>query len=247
MLAIIGGSGFYSLAQGFELEQTSAPETAYGTTSAELLQGRWHGLPVVFLPRHGPGHRVPPHRINYRANIWALKQLGITRIIAVNAVGGIADNLAPLNLVLPDQIIDYTSGRDSTFSEGGDTEVEHIDFSWPYSAGLRRVLQQAARQKNQPLTETATYGCTNGPRLETVAEIIRLRNDGCHIVGMTGMPEAALARELKIEYASLALVVNWAAGIGGQEITMQEILRNIDSGMRDIVSLLVVATELLQL
>ena len=246
MLAIIGGSGFYSMAQGFELEQTSAPETPYGTTSAELLQGQWHGLPVVFLPRHGPGHRVPPHRINYRANIWALKQLGVTRIIAVNAVGGITDNMPPLTLVLPDQIIDYTSGRESTFFEGGDSEVQHIDFSWPYSVELRDVLRQVAQKKDQHLEDSATYGCTNGPRLETNAEITRMRNDGCHIVGMTGMPEAALARELQVEYASLALVVNWAAGIGGQEITMQEILHNIDNGMQDIVSLLVDATGLLK-
>jgi 5'-methylthioinosine phosphorylase len=246
MLAIIGGSGFYSLAQGFELEQTSAPETTYGSTSAELLQGHWHGLPIVFLPRHGPTHRVPPHRINYRANIWALKQLGVTRIIAINAVGGIADDTPPLTLVLPDQIIDYTSGRDSTFFEGVDSDVQHIDFSWPYSVELREVLLNAARRQGQSLKETATYGCTNGPRLETVAEILRLRNDGCHIVGMTGMPEAVLARELQIEYASLTLVVNWAAGIGGQEITMQEILRNMDSGMRDIVSLLVEVTGLLK-
>ena len=246
MLAIIGGSGFYSMAQGFELEQTSAPETPYGATSAELLQGQWHGLPVVFLPRHGSGHRVPPHRINYRANIWALKQLGISRIIAVNAVGGITDNVPPLALVLPDQIIDYTSGRESTFFEGGDSEVQHIDFCLPYSAELRDVLCQAAMQKGQALEDSATYGCTNGPRLETNAEITRMRNDGCHIVGMTGMPEAALARELQIEYASLALVVNWAAGIGGQEITMQEILRNMDNGMQDIVSLLVETTGLLK-
>ena len=246
MLAIIGGSGFYELAQDFELDETASPDTPHGATSAELLLGRWHGLPVVFLPRHGPGHHVPPHRINYRANIWALNQLGVTRIISINAVGGITSNLPPLTLVVPDQIIDYTSARESSFFDGDDGEVRHIDFSWPYSADLRAMLLRAARQTGQTLVDSATYGCTNGPRLESIAEIARLKNDGCHIVGMTGMPEAALSRELQIEYASLALVVNWAAGIGALEISMDEILHNIDSGMRNVITLLVEVTGLLK-
>ena len=246
MLAIIGGSGFYELAQDFELDETAAPETPYGATSAELLLGRWHGLPLVFLPRHGPAHRVPPHRINYRANIWALHQLGVTRIISINAVGGIANHLPPLTLVVPDQIIDYTSARESSFFDGDDGEVRHIDFSWPYSADLRAVLLRAAQQTGQTLVASATYGCTNGPRLESIAEITRLGKDGCHIVGMTGMPEAALSRELQIEYASLALVVNWAAGIGAREISMEEILRNMGSGMSNVIAVLVELTGLLK-
>lgn len=244
MLAIIGGSGLYSLGGDFELEQQASRGTPFGETSADILRGRWHGLPLAFLPRHGPGHRVPPHRINYRANLWALQQLGVDKIIAVNAVGGIGEAMAPLTLALPDQIIDYSSGRDGTFFDGGDAGVEHIDFSWPYSATLRGVLTEAALETGQVLVASGTYGATNGPRLETAAEIERLRRDGCDMVGMTGMPEAALARELGIDYACLALVVNWAAGIEDRVISMAEILANMEQGMRNIERLLLAAARL---
>ena len=246
MLAIIGGSGLYSLGENFSLEEQLPRRTPYGDTSADVLQGRWQSIPVVFLPRHGPGHRVPPHRVNYRANIWALKQVGVSRIISVNAVGGITDEMKPGSLVVPDQLIDYSSGREQTFFDGDDAQVMHVDFSWPYSAELRGVLTEVGLQKGLPLVVSGTYGSTNGPRLETAAEINRMRNDGCNLVGMTGMPETALARELDIEYACLALVVNWAAGVGDEPISMQDIMVNMEQGMQQVKSLLVDATMLLR-
>ncbi|HEY5740661.1 MAG TPA: S-methyl-5'-thioinosine phosphorylase [Gammaproteobacteria bacterium] len=238
MLAIIGGSGLYGLDEQFVAERQAARETPYGATSADIVQGCWQDLPVAFLPRHGPDHDVPPHRINYRANIWALREIGASHIIAVNAVGGIAAELAPRALAVPDQIIDYTSGREHTFCDGGDQQVRHVDFTWPYDAQLRSSLLEAGRQLGVPLVGSGTYGCSNGPRLETAAEIARMRNDGCAMVGMTGMPEAALARELEIAYAGLALVVNWAAGIEQREITMEEIYGNLEQGMQQVKPLL---------
>jgi 5'-deoxy-5'-methylthioadenosine phosphorylase len=231
MLAVIGGSGLYSLGGDFSLEEQASRDTPFGDTSADILQGHWHDIPLVFLPRHGPGHRVPPHRVNYRANIWALKQLGVARIIAVNAVGGITSDMPPLTLALPDQVIDYSSGREHTFFDGDDAQVT--------SAELRGILMEVGLQMGQPLAASGTYGSTNGPRLESAAEIIRMRNDGCNLVGMTGMPEAALARELEIDYACLALVVNWAAGVGGSHISMQDILHNMEQGMQQAKSLFV--------
>ena len=238
MLAIIGGSGLYSLGDDFEVETQIARNTVFGSTSSDILIGSWNSVRIAFLPRHGPGHQVPPHRINYRANIWALHEQGVEHIIAVNAVGGIAENMSPASLVLPDQIIDYGSGRESTFFDGEDGEVRHVDFTWPYSSELRGIIVETARQIGVNLQTTATYGCTNGPRLETAAEISRFRNDGCHIVGMTGMPEAVLARELDIAYASIALVVNWAAGIHDRAIKMEEILANMEQGLQQLKPLL---------
>ena len=246
MLAIIGGSGLYSLGDDFELEEQVSRETPFGETSADILMGRWQNHPLIFLPRHGPDHRIPPHRVNYRANIWALKQQGVSKIIAVNAVGGITTDSPPLTLVLPDQIIDYSCGREHTFFDGGASGVEHVDFSWPYSPELRGVLMEVGLQQGQPLLAAATYGSTNGPRLESAAEITRLRQDGCNVVGMTGMPEASLARELEIDYACLALVVNWAAGVIDEAISMQEIMANVEQGMHRVKALLLAATRLLQ-
>ncbi len=241
MLAIIGGSGLYGLDEAFVAERQVPLDTPYGATSAEILQGRWQDQPLAFLPRHGPDHQIPPHRINYRANIWALREIGASRIIAVNAVGGIAPELAPRTLAVPDQIVDYTSGRAHSFFDGEDDEVRHIDFTWPYDERLRAGLIEAGRQLGLPLVESGTYACSNGPRLETAAEIACMRRDGCSMVGMTGMPEAALARELEIAYASLALVVNWAAGIEQREIAMDEILANLQQGMQQVKALLLAA------
>ncbi len=246
MLAIIGGSGLYSLGEEFELEEQIPRNTPYGDTSADILLGRWQGISLSFLPRHGPGHRVPPHRVNYRANIWALKQLGVAQIIAVNAVGGISADSPPLALVLPDQIIDYSSGREHTFFDGDDDQVSHVDFSWPYSARLRSILLEAGLQQEQLLVASATYGSTNGPRLETAAEITRMRQDGCDVVGMTGMPEAALARELEIDYACIALVVNWAAGVEESVISMQEIQACMERGMQQVKALLLATVRLIE-
>ena len=245
MLAIIGGSGLYSLGEAFDLQDQVSRKTPYGDTSADVLLGRWQEIEVAFLPRHGAGHRVPPHAVNYRANIWALKQVGVDRIIAINAVGGISADMAPRTLALPDQLIDYSSGREHSFFDGADGEVRHVDFSRPYSAALRDCLKQAGAQLGCSLVAAGTYGSTNGPRFETAAEIKRMQRDGCSIVGMTGMPEAALARELEIDYACLALVVNWAAGVDDSEISMPEIMANLEQGIEQVRPLLLAAARLL--
>ena len=246
MLAIIGGSGLYSLGQDFHLVDQKSRKTPYGETSADVLLGRWHELEIAFLPRHGAGHRVPPHAVNYRANLWALKQAGVSRIIAVNAVGGIGTDMVPRTLALPHQLIDYSSGREHSLFDGADGVVQHVDFSQPYSASLRSCLQEAAVHLGLKLVTSGIYGCTNGPRFETAAEIERMRRDGCSLVGMTGMPEAGLARELEIEYACLALVVNWAAGIDDSEISMEDIMANLEQGIQQLSSLLLAAARLIE-
>jgi len=246
MLAIIGGSGLYSLGQDFHLLDQRSRKTPYGDTSADVLLGHWHDLEIAFLPRHGAGHRVPPHAVNYRANLWALQQAGVSRIIAVNAVGGISTDMAPCTLALPHQLIDYSSGREHSFFDGSDGVVQHVDFSHPYSASLQTCLQQAAANLGLKLVNSGTYGCTNGPRFETAAEIERMRQDGCSIVGMTGMPEAGLARELEIEYACLAFVVNWAAGVDDSEISMEEIMANLEQGIQQLRPLLLAAARLIE-
>ena len=246
MLAIVGGSGLYSLGDDFQVGDLCSRETPYGETSADIEIGRWRDQQVAFLPRHGPGHRVPPHAINYRANLWALKQAGVGQIISVNAVGGISADMSPCTLALPQQLIDYSSGREHSYFDGSDGVVRHVDFSEPYSARLRTCLKQAAEQLQLSIVDAGTYGCTNGPRFETAAEIERMRRDGCSIVGMTGMPEAALARELDIEYACLAIVVNWAAGVAASEISMGEIMANLEQCVQQLRPLLLAASEMIK-
>ena len=246
MLAIIGGSGLYSLGDDFHLRDQRSRQTPYGETSADVLLGRWQDVDIAFLPRHGAGHRVPPHLVNYRANLWALKQAGVSKIIAVNAVGGISADMAPATMALPQQLIDYSCGREHSFCDGRDAAVQHVDFSRPYSASLQVSLMRAAAQLDLAIVDSGTYGCTNGPRFETVAEILRMRRDGCSLVGMTGMPEAGLARELDIEYACLALVVNWAAGVADSEISMEEIMAYLEQGIKQLRPLLLAAARLIE-
>lgn len=234
LYAVIGGSGLYTLDEQFQIESSEKLQTPYGNTSAELQIGLWQGHRVAFLSRHGASHQVPPHKINYRANLWALQSIGVSHIIAANAVGGIDSRYGPLALGLPDQIIDYTSNREHSFFDGESGEVGHVDFTQPYSQALREVIMRAARKNHNDLIDGGTYGCTNGPRLETAAEVKKLKMDGCSIVGMTGMPEAALARELDIEYASIVLVVNWCAGIEDKAITMEEITAVLKQGVDNI-------------
>lgn len=196
---------------------------------------------LAFLPRHGASHNVPPHKINYRANIWALHQLSVTEIVAVNAVGGIHADLAPGQFAVPNQIIDYTSGRGTTFHDEDAGGVRHIDFTFPYDQDFRKVLLKACKQADShgvKVMDGGVYACVNGPRLETAAEVARIKRDGCDMIGMTGMPEAALAREAGIAYASLALSVNWAAGIGTDVITMDEIHRVLDTGIVQVKQIL---------
>jgi 5'-methylthioadenosine phosphorylase len=213
MLAIIGGSGLTQLAS-LEVTFRKAARTPYGEPSGALTFGKLRGRDVAFLARHGYGHTIPPHEVNYRANIWALREEGAAEIVSVASVGGIRADLGPGTLVIPHQIIDYTWGRRSTFFEGGDVPVSHVDFTRPYSEPLRQKLLAAARASGEPLLDGAVYAATQGPRLETAAEIDRLERDGADVVGMTGMPEAALARELDLPYAAIAVVVNHAAGRG---------------------------------
>ncbi|BCO30419.1 putative S-methyl-5'-thioinosine phosphorylase [Thiohalobacter sp. COW1] len=238
-LAIIGGSGLDKL-KNLEIERREVLQTPYGEPSGPLTHGRISGTQVVFLPRHGSGHTIPPHKVNYRANIWALHHIGIQDIIAVAAVGGITRGMAPATLAFPDQIIDYTWGRENTFFDDDDSAVTHIDFTYPYCIELRRKLIETTRRGGITAIERGTYGATQGPRLETAAEIDRLERDGCDMVGMTGMPEAALAAEKGMCYASCAVVANWAAGRGEGDghITMEEIEVHLKNAMTKVRGLL---------
>ncbi|SDH55225.1 S-methyl-5'-thioinosine phosphorylase [Propionivibrio dicarboxylicus] len=211
MLAVIGGSGLSQLAN-LDISHREVVRTPYGDPSGPVTLGRICGEPVAFLARHGYGHTIPPHEVNYRANLWALQKLGAQRIVSVASVGSIRPDLKPGDVVIPHQIIDYTWGRKSTFHEGPDGKVTHIDFTEPYDADLRRQLMDAAASAGVPVSDSSVYAATQGPRLETAAEIDRYERDGADVVGMTGMPEAALARELGVPYAAINLVVNYAAG-----------------------------------
>ncbi|MDR0564279.1 MAG: S-methyl-5'-thioinosine phosphorylase [Azoarcus sp.] len=213
MLAIIGGSGLTQLSS-LELLRREVVRTPYGEPSGALIFGKLSGCEVVFLARHGYGHTIPPHRVNYRANLWALKDAGAQSVVSVASVGGIRADCLPGMLVVPDQIIDYTWGRTHTFFDGGDKVVRHIDFTCPYDSDMRRRILNAAKAADEPVIDGAVYAASQGPRLETVAEVDRFERDGAHIIGMTGMPEAALARELDLPYAAITVVSNYAAGRG---------------------------------
>jgi len=236
-VAIIGGTGLTRL-DGLEILSRETVQTPYGETSGPLVKGDLSGNRVYFLPRHGAGHTIPPHKINYRANIWALKEAGIENVIAINAVGGISDEMQAGVIVVPDQIIDYTWSRINTFFEDGLSNVVHIDFTYPFCESLRNNIIKAASASHVDIIKEGTYAATQGPRLESIAEINRLENDGCHIVGMTCMPEAALAREKDLCYASISVVANLAAGKGEEELTMKMIEQNLSSGMSKVKTLL---------
>jgi 5'-methylthioadenosine phosphorylase len=232
MLAIIGGSGLTQLSS-MDLANRRVVRTPYGEPSGALAFGRIGRRDVVFLARHGEGHRFAPHEVNYRANLWALKDAGALEVLSVATVGGIRAAHVPGALVLPDQIIDYTWGRHATYREGPGAEVNHIDFTEPYSHGLRRQIREAARGCGERLIDGGVYAATQGPRLETAAEINRLERDGADIVGMTAMPEAALAREIGLEYAAIAVVANYAAGRGDskQAIPLERIAAVLEEAM----------------
>jgi len=223
MLAIIGGSGLTQLVN-LEVSRRESVRTPFGEPSGPLTFGAIRGVPVAFLARHGDGHTIPPHKVNYRANLWALKEQGAREIVSVAAVGGIRDDLGPGTIVVPHQIVDYTWGRMNTYFES-EAPVKHIDFTEPYCERLRSRLLAAARACGESAVDGAVYAATQGPRLETAAEVDRLEGDGADIVGMTGMPEAALAREIGLDYAALAVVVNHAAGRGAsaRAVSLQDI------------------------
>ncbi|MEH6459371.1 S-methyl-5'-thioinosine phosphorylase [Chitinimonas sp. JJ19] len=216
MLAIIGGTGLTRL-KNLKITHRQVIRTPYGEPSGALTFGDINEHQVVFIARHGYGHTIPPHEINYRANIWALAEQKVKRVVSVCTVGGIRDDLPPGTVAVPDQIIDYTSGRKHTYFEGGDKPVTHVDFTEPYNPKLRARILKAAHAAGQKVVDGGVYAATQGPRLETAAEINRICNDGGHMVGMTGMPEAALAREAGLRYATIAVVSNWAAGRGNSQ------------------------------
>lgn len=237
-IGIIGGSGLGEI-KDLDATHREMVNTPYGSPSCPVVFGRMCDHEIIYIPRHGIGHTIAPHCINYRANIWALKKLDVTHVIAINAVGGISEKMSPLKLAFPHQIIDYTYSREHTYFDRTASKITHIDFTRPYNDELREILAGASAKLGITYEQQAVYGATQGPRLETAAEIRRMENDGCDIVGMTGMPEAALARELELEYASCSVVVNWAAGKdGGELVSMQEIEKNIKKGMNSVHGLL---------
>ena len=230
-LAIIGGSGLNEL-EFLQQATTHEMETPWGAPSCPILLGQWQGKSIAFLARHGRPHHLPPHAINYRANIFALKQLNVRAVVAVNVVGGIHVSMRqPGQWVVPDQMIDYTHGRMNSFCDAPGEAVKHIDFSFPYDESIRQSLLEVMKSLKIHCNPTGVYGCTQGPRLETLAEIVRMQRDGCGIVGMTGMPEACLARELDLAYASLCLVVNPAAGLAQGVVSLEDIERQMQQGM----------------
>lgn len=233
-LAIIGGTGALQL---FRSHSATALTTPFGSPSERPRRVTLGEHEFWFMARHGDPHRIPPHRINYRANVHALRSLGADTILAINAVGGIAESLNPGDLVIPDQLIDYTFGRAHTFSDGGSAPLKHVDFTYPFEGPLRQRLIAAAGQ-TEAVVDGGCHGVVQGPRLETAAEVRRLAADGCDLVGMTAMPEAALAREAGLDYASLCIVANPAAGVGGQLIAEAEIHRVLDQAMDKVRSVL---------
>jgi 5'-methylthioinosine phosphorylase len=243
VLGIIGGTGIEEL-DGLVIHEQHELATPFGAPSRPVQQGQLGEAAVFFLHRHGAPAAIPPHRVNYRANIWALKSLGVTEVVGINAVGGIGDDMRPGRLVIPEQIIDYTWGREHTFDDGSSGELLHVDFTEPYDRELRLALINAATSCDCDFTSGGVHGVAQGPRLETAAEVRRMAQDGCDLVGMTGMPEAALARELGLAYASLCMVVNPAAGLGSLPLSlamMREILARESSVVRDVLRALVAA------
>lgn len=233
-LAFIGGSGFYDLEHCCP-RVLPVQTTPYGPVKG-IHSGVIEDTTIYFLPRHGGDHKLLPHQINYRANIWALRALGVDKVVAFNAVGGIEQG--PGILVLPDQIIDYTYGREHTYADATKGDILHVDFSLPICPALRSCLKQVLSRYALPAVDGGIYGCTQGPRLESAAEINRLSRDGCTLVGMTMMPEAALARELEMRYASICIVVNWAAGRSEQLITLDAINTVLKTSISSLKTLL---------
>jgi len=227
IIGLIAGTGFYDL-PALKDGESRELDTLYG--KAQIRSGEWNGARLIFLTRHGVGHSIPPHLINYRANIKAMKDLGVEQIIAINVVGGINPTLSPGDLCLVDDFIDFTSGRQHTFSDGSKPGVQHVDLTRPYDAKIQSALRQSAKESGILLHENGVYAGFNGPRFETPSEIRLAALAGATVVGMTGCPEVSLARELGIAYASIALVVNPAAGLSEAEITMDEINKALDLG-----------------
>ena len=240
--AVIGGSGLYKF-DGLKIVEQKKVKTPFGEPSDAVTIGKLNNTTLYFLPRHGAKHHLPPHKVNYRANLFALRELGITHILAVNAVGGIGKKLKAGDIVIPDQVIDYTYGREHTFSDGINNpvvrdKVEHIDFTEPFDTALRKKIIAAAKTIKEPVVKQGVYAVTQGPRLETAAEIKKFAKDGCTIEGMTAMPEAALARELGLAYASISIVANMAAGLSDVPLTVEDIHAVVANGLERIQKLI---------
>ncbi len=234
-LGLIGGTGLTELDDGIE---SIAVETPYGSPSADLQIIRTEPVKLLFLPRHGSPHRYPPHCVNYRANLWALKSAGATRVLAVSAVGGVCEPYGPGSLIAPDQLIDYTWGRQHTFSDSDQVELKHVDFTNPYEGPLRTALLRAADKASIHIVDGGCIGVFQGPRLESTAEVEKARRDGCHMAGMTSLPEAGLARELGIDYAGLAVISNWGAGVGEHLLSEDDIAETLKEPMARVRKLL---------
>ena len=239
MLAIIGGTGLTQL-PNLQITHRQVMRTPYGEPSGPLTFGRIKNCDIIFLARHGYGHTIPPHEVNYRANLWALQAQGVRDVVAVNSVGGIHASLTPGTIAVPAQLIDYTHGRKHTYFEGSEKPVTHVDFTWPYCATLRARCLEAARLSGEAVIDGGVYAAVQGPRLETAAEIDRIERDGATMVGMTGMPEACLARELTLCYAAIAVVANHAAGRGSsrEAVRLEEIFQILESGMQRVRNIL---------
>lgn len=232
MLGIIGGTGLTKLTN-LEITHRQVARTPYGEPSGALTFGKLCGEEIIFLARHGYGHTIPPHEVNYRANLWALKEHGVDRIVSIATVGGINPALPAGSMVVPDQIIDYTWGRVGTFTISGEKQVTHLDFTYPYCEAMRQDILRAASLKGLKVGDGGVYAAAQGPRLETAAEINRMERDGADMVGMTGMPEAYLAREIELCYAAIGIVVNDAAGRGSSKSGIHE--NDIQRGLDDLM------------
>jgi len=246
-LALLGGTGLNELqeAQKTLAMETLDIETPWGLPSAPVRLVRTEPLRLLFLPRHGSPHRLPPHCVNYRANLWALREAGAARVLAVYAVGGLHEPYRPGALVAADQLIDYTWGREHTYSHSGDVPLVHVDFTRPFEGPLRRAVLAAARKAGVEIVDGGCLGVTQGPRLESAAEVQRARRDGCDLVGMTALPEAALARELGLDYAGIAVVSNWGAGVRDGQLSEDDIAATLREPMQRVRRLVdAVAAEL---
>ena len=234
-LGLIGGTGLTEWQDDVECLDIDTP---YGAASDPIRVIPTGGVRLLFLPRHGSPHRFPPHRVNYRANMWALKQAGAEQVLAVSAVGGITGQYSPGTLAVPDQLVDFSWGRQHSYHDSPDVPLVHVDFTHPYEGDLRRRVLDAARQASIGVVDGACIAVFQGPRLESAAEIAMARNAGCDLAGMTSLPEAGLARELGIDYAGLAVVSNWAAGVGGDSISEDDIAQTLKEPMSRVRRLL---------
>jgi len=234
-IGVIAGSGLYEI-EGVAVRDIKKVSTPYGEPSDVYRLCEMSSIEFVFLARHGTPHHIPPHMINYRANIWGFRELGVERILSINAAGAISRGVKPGDIVIPDQVIDMTHGRHSTFYDGD--EVVHIDFTMPYCPELRNAIIDAGREAGLQLAGSGTYICVNGPRLESRAEIEFFAHIGADIVGMTGMPEACLARELELCFAAVSVATNYAAGIYGGRLTTTEVVETMKAARERIKNLL---------